>query len=106
MVSANCLIVLDVEILNNHKNHNVCFRDRHTSYQIECQNNYIGVSREIEHESSVDKEHQGNQWALRAFLRQGTTTANSVSDNDASTLHQIKKDSIKVGFDGEITNNY
>ena len=60
------------------------------------------MGRKIVRHSLVDTEHQENQWALWAFLRQGTTTANLVSDKDASTLHQIKKDWIKIGLSGGI----
>ena len=35
-----------------------------------------------------------------------TTTAKLVSDKDASTLHQIKKDLIKFGLGGEKLNNH
>ena len=64
--------------------------------QDECKNNYIGMGRKIKRHYLVDTEHQENQWALWAFSRQGTTTANFFSGKDASAPHQIKKDGIKV----------
>ena len=54
------------EISNNHGNNYVRSRDRHTSYQDECKTNYMRVGREIEQHSLADREHQENQWAMRA----------------------------------------
>ena len=58
------------------------------------------MGRKIVRHSLVDTEHQENQWALWAFLRQGTTTVNLVSDKDASTLHQIELYWIKIALGG------
>ena len=57
---------------------------------------YNGVGRTIESHYSMKTEHQENKWALKAFLRQGITTANLVSDDYVSTLCQIKKNWIKI----------